>query len=377
MPPKAAFNPYKESLLASALTNEIIRELVVDVAVQEHGLAQLRRERAARAPAGVLGQVDSGLLAVPNGAGGASPAVSPSKKEKDEGLFECLVCGRSIAAPRYAAHLSGCMGLSGSRRGGDRRAATGKSGSGSGSRAGSAAGSDTESVGKANGIKRAASASPAPNGAAKPKKPKPPPVNPGSPAQFLPPHTGAHPLSKTMSLPSSPLTPTSTASSPAASQTSGRVVPPPPPPLASAPPTPSSASMQKRASLPGTPLAPHPNPSTAHLAASSAGGQKRPPHPLAQSPARPPPVAHSDRPDSDSESDSDLDAKPPPVPSVRGAQGQTTGTTAPHKRPPGAGAGGAGSAQKVPRKAARPVQRAAVDSGSDSDDAASADSDSD
>ncbi|BGP18867.1 hypothetical protein JCM10213v2_006947 [Rhodosporidiobolus nylandii] len=106
MPPKAAFNPYKESLLASALTNEIIRELVVDVAVQEHGLAQLRRERAARAPAGVLGQVDSGLLAVPNGAGGASPAVSPSKKEKDEGLFECLVCGRSAADPALAGHCA-------------------------------------------------------------------------------------------------------------------------------------------------------------------------------------------------------------------------------------------------------------------------------
>lgn len=121
-----------------------------------------------------------------------------------------------VAAPRYASHLSGCMGLTGSRRGAERRAAA-ANGKASGanrccltfasakgvhsrrlcSRTGSVAsshGSDTDSGGssrlislgswskrshtfataKSNGIKRSATASPA-GGQPKPKKPKPAP----------------------------------------------------------------------------------------------------------------------------------------------------------------------------------------------------------
>ncbi|GAA5864002.1 hypothetical protein JCM8547_005305 [Rhodosporidiobolus lusitaniae] len=380
MPPKAA--GVDAGALATQLTDEVLRELVLDIAIEEHRLAQFRRSRAARAPASVQAGASNGLLAAPNGAAigeGASPSPSPTK----EGLLECPVCSRSIAASRFAAHLAQCMGLSGSRRGAGRAASTanGKNGAGSaaGSRAGSAAGSDTDSGSKSNGIKRSASASPAANGAPKQKKAKPTPVQTGVPPQFQPPHVGSHPLAKTMSLPSSPLT-GSPASSP--SVVGGRAVPPPPPPLSAT--TPSSARMQARASLPGSapPSATLPNPA---LTAT-----KRPPHPLAQSPARPPlsnTQMASDRPDSDSESDSDLDAKPAPPPRntgsagsgqkvPRGGLGQTQ-TTAPQERP--GVPGGAGAPQKMPRKGknGRPIAKGVVDSDSEDDDVASDGSDSD
>ncbi|GAA6039591.1 hypothetical protein JCM8097_002201 [Rhodosporidiobolus ruineniae] len=373
MAPKAGEAASKEAL-ASQLVDEILRELVVDVCVEEYRLAQLRRSRAARTP--TVGGAE-GLLAVPGAANGAGASPSPTKKDKDEGFFDCLVCGRSMAASRYAAHLSGCMGLSGSRRGAGRAAAVnGKAGASGASRAGSAANSDSD-TGKANGIKRAATASPAPGGAPKPKKPKPTPV-PIAPGvqQFQPPHTGSHPLSKTMSLPSSPLTPTSSTPSPSHS---GRAIFPPPPPLVPIP-TPTSAQMQSRKTLPGAvPLAPHPsNPTLAH----------RPPHPLAQSPARPPLSAAqlaSDRPESDSESDSDLDMKPVPAPAPASAAAGPGGaqkaprtgggrdTAAPQKRPGGGGpapAGGPGVAKKPGRQMAKALD-------SDSDDVASDGSDSD
>lgn len=60
----------------------------------------------------------------------SSPSGSPYKKEKDDSLYDCLNCGRSIGAPRYASHLSSCMGVGSSRRGGDTRrvAASNKNG---------------------------------------------------------------------------------------------------------------------------------------------------------------------------------------------------------------------------------------------------------
>ncbi|GAA6021868.1 hypothetical protein JCM10207_004524 [Rhodosporidiobolus poonsookiae] len=355
------------STVATTLTEDILRELVHDIAIEEHRLAQLRRSRLSQSSAQSTAGTANGTLEGVNGVNGAAPSVSPTKKDKDEGLYECIVCGRSIAAPRYAAHLAQCMGLSGSRRGGSRAATNGKTGANGLSRAGSTAGSDTDTGSKANGIKRAATASPVGNAAPKPKKPKAAPIA-GAPLQMQPPHVGSHPLAKTMSLPSSPVLPIHASALPAIS---GRPVPPPPPPLdASAPP--SSAQMQARNSLPGSaPLPPNPALATA----------KRPPHPLAQSPARPPLVAAqmaSDRPDSDSESDSDLDAKPAAPPVARGTS---------QKMPrPGVGAPQSQTIapQKTPRKAApvakkagRIARAAGVDYGSDSDDDASDGSGSD
>ncbi|GAA5977107.1 hypothetical protein JCM11641_001303 [Rhodosporidiobolus odoratus] len=422
MPPKGAQQPSKEDL-AKSLTDEILHELVVDIAIEEHKLAQLRRSRsrATRTPHEGAG-THNGLLAPANGTSGSAAVVSPNKKDKDEGLFECMPSFAStpgapfteyqpvrlrclpsahspaqIAVPRYASHLSGCMGLSGARRGGERRSAANSK---PGSRPGSVAGSDTESS-KAYGIKRSATASPGPGAGPKPKKAKPSAITAPGLAQYQSPHTGSHPLSKTLSLPSSPLTPT--ASSPAPNSAGGRVVPPPPPPISSAAPSPSSTAMHARqSSLPGQP--------------HSATTANRPIHPLAQSASssastRPALAAeasdsnnlahNSDRPDSDSENDSDLDTKPPPLPPApaqglgrgQGKQGQKAPRAggggggggvqagAPQKRPggggPGVGAGaggvGGGTSQKMPRGATsngRPG-RAAVDSGSDSDDDAS------
>uniref|UniRef100_A0A0K3CND7 SAGA-associated factor 11 n=2 Tax=Rhodotorula toruloides TaxID=5286 RepID=A0A0K3CND7_RHOTO len=345
---------------AAALTAQLIHELIVDVAVEEHRLALLRRERTAAAQQAGL---DGGLnRAAGSGAvNGADAGTSPVKK--DEGLFECLVCSRQIAAPRYASHLSGCMGLGGSRRGGERRAAAASS----------------RANAKSNGIKRSATASPA-NGAPKPKKPKPAPFSTphgiSSPSQA--PHTGSHPLSKTMSLPSSPLAPSPGGpTTPQPLRTPGLPAHSPLPLDAQAP------AMQARKSLPGSMGVPPPPP-------PSAGATKNPrvAHPLAQSqPAAAPRLAQAgydpDRPDSDSENSEDELVVVPPKGQ---GQAQQRGAQKMPKGANGAPAGGAGQVQakgqKTPRKVPPPggrkaVARAVADSGSESDDDASAGSDSD
>ncbi|GAA6009887.1 uncharacterized protein JCM10292_002428 [Rhodotorula paludigena] len=383
-PPDAATT----ASIATSLTSEILHELVLDVAIEEHRLAGLRRSRAAAARAAGLNGLTDVHLGAPVVLNGSGAGPSPTKK--DEGLFECLVCQRQIAAPRYASHLSGCMGLTGSRRGAERRAAAanGKA-SGANSRTGSVAsshGSDTDSA-KSNGIKHSATASPA-GGQPKPKKPKPAPLAPAAPLgtpQFLPPHIGSHPLSKTMSLPSSPN------SSPSALY-------PPIPNTAALPQAQLPANglqappMQARASLPGSAAGLPPG----YGLAAKSPGSKRPPHPLAHASTPPLQVPkqptsqqqlHSDRPDSDSE-DSDVEVQHAPAarPPLQ-AQQQQPGQKVP-RRADGSTAGatnGAGAAsspggpQKAPRKAmpaGRKGVAAAIDSGSESD-VASDGSDSD
>ncbi|KAK4333172.1 SAGA-associated factor 11 [Rhodotorula toruloides] len=336
---------------AAALTAQLIHELIVDVAVEEHRLALLRRERTAAAQQAGL---DGGLnRAAGSGAvNGADAGTSPVKK--DEGLFECLVCSRQIAAPRYASHLSGTGSVA------------------------SSYGSDSENA-KSNGIKRSATASPA-NGAPKPKKPKPAPFSTphgiSSPSQA--PHTGSHPLSKTMSLPSSPLAPSPGGpTTPQPLRTPGLPAHSPLPLDAQAP------AMQARKSLPGSMGVPPPPP-------PSAGATKNPrvAHPLAQSqPAAAPRLAQAgydpDRPDSDSENSEDELVVVPPKGQ---GQAQQRGAQKMPKGANGAPAGGAGQVQakgqKTPRKVPPPggrkaVARAVADSGSESDDDASAGSDSD
>ncbi|BGO89152.1 hypothetical protein NBRC10512_003524 [Rhodotorula toruloides] len=356
--------------VAAALTAQLIHELVVDIAVEEHRLALLRRERTAAAQqAGLDGALNG--AAGSGAANGADAGTSPVKK--DEGLFECLVCSRQIAAPRYASHLSGCMGLGGSRRGGERRAAAASSRANGASRTGSVAssyGSDSENA-KSNGIKRSATASPA-NGAPKPKKPKPAPLSTphGISSPFQPPHTGSHPLSKTMSLPSSPLAPSPSGhTTPQPLRTPGLPAHSPLPLDAQAP------AMQARKSLPGSMGIPPP----------AATKTPRVAHPLAQSqPVAAPRTQQAgydpDRPDSDSEnSDDELVVVPPkgqrqPQPAQKMPKGA-------NGAPAGPGAGQA-KGQKTPRKVPPPggrkaVARAVADSGSESDDDASAGSDSD
>ncbi|BGP22420.1 sgf11, transcriptional regulation [Rhodotorula toruloides] len=366
----------KTSHAAAALTAQLIHELIVDLAVEEHRLAILRRERTAAAQ-------QSGLDGALNGEAGSAPAngteAGTSPVKKDEGLFECLVCSRQIAAPRYASHLSGCMGLSGSRRGGERRAAAASSRTNGVSRTGSVAssyGSDSENA-KSNGIKRSATASPA-NGAPKPKKPKPAPLSTprGIASPFQPPHTGSHPLSKTMSLPSSPLAPSpGGVTTPRPLRTSVIPAHSPLPFEAQAP------AMQARKSLPGSMGGPPPPPPAP---AATATKIPRVAHPLAQSQpaAIPRATIDPDRPDSDSEnSDDELVVVP--------SKGQGQGPQAQQgmvKGANGASAGAAGTAtgHKTPRKVPPPgpggrkaVARAVADSGSESDDDASAGSDSD
>ena len=191
--------------------------------------------------------------------------------------------------------------------------------------------------------------------------------------QFQPPHTGSHPLSKTMSLPSSPL---DSASSPSAH---GLAAPP-----ASAHALPSqqhlAAPMQAHKSLPGSTGAYPPQPAKTPAA-------KRPQHPLAHtstsaststtsgsttSTSTQPSsmMLMSDRPDSDSE-DSDAEVhvavvnKPtaqktprvPPGGAPPGAASQGAGPAAGAGGPGAAGPGG-GAPQKAPRKAMPPGRKA-------------------
>ncbi|GAA5853591.1 hypothetical protein JCM5353_006009 [Sporobolomyces roseus] len=384
--------------LASSLTLEILHELIADVAVEEHQLAQLRRSRIAQQQASASYTAQNGLLAVPNGVNGTS--TSPTKKDKDDGLFACMVCNRQVAAPRYASHLSGCMGLSGSRRG-ERRAAANaaavSNGKANGARNGSGTsnyGSDTDTEKKngINGIKRSATSSPA--GQNKKSKPTPLSSTPSTSANFQPPHIGSHPLSKTMSLPASPInSPTATSHS----------IPPRPSSVApGAQPPHQSSSSQPLQRLPSkTPSVqngrPHP------LAQTQTNAPSQPTNYPAKAPVRPPapkpPVAkvqNDDRPDSDSEdSDSDLEVTPsvpttstttkPPLPPQaqasktprvpppaskskvgvknngvsEGMQRNGSSQKQPRKQMPGsAGGGGNGAgngAGAVGRKAARPI----------------------
>ncbi|GAA5990534.1 hypothetical protein JCM10908_003118 [Rhodotorula pacifica] len=416
MPPKAGASSSKAVELTAALTREILHELVKDVAIEEYRTAQLRRFNLARIPPTENEAATNGQAGLSD-ANGAGTGPSPVKKDKDEGLFECCVCARQIAAPRYASHLSGCMGLGGSRRSGGRGSAAATARPNGFPRPNSAAsshGSDTDTAARTNGVKRAASSTPT-GGAPKPKKPKSIPlgtnVSPLPHMQMQLPHAGSHPLAKTMSLPSSPLTPGQSPTPLHAAPSSGRPLPPPPPP----PPAPTgltAPSMQARKSLPGmnnhnnnglpakSPARPsplqHPMSSPAHPAAAVA---QKVPRPQAIPPQQRNPL-NSDRPESDSE-DSDDEAQQPQqqqVPQKMPRQGvgapdmrrSATGGGGGGGGGAGAGGGGVGgvgvatgaAAQKVPRKAMatpqgrKSVAQAMADSGS-SDDDASAGSDSD
>ncbi|SCV72387.1 BQ2448_3924 [Microbotryum intermedium] len=120
--------PTVESL-ASALMRTMLHELVTDIAIEEHRLAWRRRTRIQATEAQAKAKAAERLLGVngdrsnPSSAGAtaststlarsASPFGHPSPHKKDDALYECMVCGRQIGAPRFASHLSSCMGLTG------------------------------------------------------------------------------------------------------------------------------------------------------------------------------------------------------------------------------------------------------------------------
>ncbi|GAA5873225.1 hypothetical protein JCM16303_001058 [Sporobolomyces ruberrimus] len=405
----AAPEPTTSSLAsppAASLTQEILHELIADIAIEELELSQFRRNRLNQLYAE---QAQNGIAQANDAANGTN-GTSPTKKERDEGLFSCVVCNRQIAAPRYASHLSGCMGLSGSRRG-ERRAAASAVTNGKPAKIGSGASSygsdtDTERKNGANGVKRSASSA---SGSSQNKKSKPTPnaLAPTSSGTFQPPHVGSHPLSKTMSLPASPV------ASPTASSHS---IPPRPSSVAPGALPPHQQHQQLR--IPSkTPAIPVQNGS-------------RPPHPLAQTQRPPQPipskqpagrlpsvprpvttnasraaVQNDDRPDSDSEdSDSDLEILPttttqstqprlhqssktprvpPPIPSngVGGSAAmqrngsQQVGAGTSQKQPRkgmktnGSSATGQGGQGGVGRKAARPIAGVNHDSASSDEEA--------
>ncbi|GAA5954868.1 hypothetical protein JCM3765_007798 [Sporobolomyces pararoseus] len=412
----AASEPTTGSLAAS-LTQEILHELITDIAIEEHELCQFRRNRLNQYEFSLslslppfnssvnisflyqrlyYEQQQNGLLNVNGTASNSgSNGISPTKRERDEGLFSCVVCNRQIAAPRYASHLSGCMGLSGSRRG-ERRAAANAAGvNGKPNRNGSGASShgsdtDTEKKNGLNGLKRSASTTSA---SSQNKKSRPTPLSstPSSSQTFQPPHIGSHPLSKTMSLPASPV------DSPTASYPQ---IPPRPSSVApgALPPSQQPQLHQQQQRIPSKqpissssipPLPPPPQQQQ----------QIRPHHPLSQPPIptssqQPVRSQNDDRPDSDSEdSDSDLE-----IQSITTTRPSTTSNKTP-RVPPGGGmgigmqrngstiTGGGNSSQKQPRKgiksngtgggptggigrkAARPIARVNNDSASSDDDA--------
>ncbi|ORY90815.1 hypothetical protein BCR35DRAFT_349729 [Leucosporidium creatinivorum] len=318
--------------LTTLLANGLFKELITDVAIEEHRLAWRRRSRINAARPVLSSASSNGLLGPPSHrasvassrASSPGPSISPTKKEKDDALLDCLNCSRQIAAPRYASHLSGCMGLGGAggRARGERRAAAGSSTNpmvkpavngvatiGPGSDRASSYASDEETVRKnalkaVNGAKRAAT-SPA-NGASKLKKARPANTPPILQQPHVA-HVGSHPLSKTLSAPSTPTIPRPTHPYPNQQ--------------------PSSASMVARKSLP--------HGQAPQKAPRSVSAQPPPPRPMsAAPPPAPKPGLASDRPDSDSSEDDSDDDKPkgPPPPPRTGMANKTPKKTMPFGR---------------------------------------------
>ncbi|SCZ92243.1 BZ3500_MvSof-1268-A1-R1_Chr5-2g07732 [Microbotryum saponariae] len=114
--------------LASALMRTMLHELVTDIAIEEHRLAWRRRtsmqaneaQAQANAAERLLGANGESSSSSSGAATASTSNLSPHKK--DDALYECMICGRQIGAPRFASHLSSCMGLTGR----SKRAATNK-----------------------------------------------------------------------------------------------------------------------------------------------------------------------------------------------------------------------------------------------------------
>ncbi|KAM0751202.1 hypothetical protein T439DRAFT_227872 [Meredithblackwellia eburnea MCA 4105] len=261
---------------------------VEDVAIEEHRLACRRRVEGAGAR----------HASTSNATSSSKTGPSPNKKDRDD-HYECLNCSRSIGAPRYASHLSGCMGVAGiggTRRGESRRAAAmAANGSGRGvnglSRFGverassvssqasddeTASGSERKSLvlklPLANQNKRSSST---PISGSKPKKHKP------GPTHLSTSHLASEPLSKTFSAPN-----TTTAS-------------------------PSKQPAGNRAPI--QPMPPHTNPHALHSQPMASRGGKG-----------------SDRPESDSSADDDVSEPSLQVAMARPPNGQKQPRSAMH-----------------------------------------------
>ncbi|KAL8291720.1 hypothetical protein RQP46_001978 [Phenoliferia psychrophenolica] len=118
----------------NALDADALYTVIEDLAIEEHRLACRRRAEGNLYRAATGSVSSNGFLAPSGSKAGSGSGPSPSKKEKDDALYDCMNCTRTIAAPRYASHLSSCMGLAGAggtRRGESRRqAALNSNGSG-------------------------------------------------------------------------------------------------------------------------------------------------------------------------------------------------------------------------------------------------------
>ncbi|KAK4698278.1 hypothetical protein P7C70_g8004, partial [Phenoliferia sp. Uapishka_3] len=243
--------------LTTLLTNSLLLLLVEDLAIEEHRLACRRRAETYS----IASTSTNGFLSASAGSSSAKAGPSPSKKEQDSALYDCMNCDRTvslariyisfkqlgltslnllqIAAPRYASHLSSCMGLGGAggtRRGESRRQAALASGNGTPKGPNGLA----KQVERANSVGSYASDEDAMSGVDK-TIPPPPGLPQAAPAPA--PHLTSHPLSKTLSLPT-----------PAHSNLPRL---PPPPPVTNAG---VSIPMQSRASLPTAKKAPKPQP---------------------------------------------------------------------------------------------------------------------
>ncbi|KDE04422.1 hypothetical protein MVLG_05137 [Microbotryum lychnidis-dioicae p1A1 Lamole] len=286
--------------LASALMRTMLHELVTDIAIEEHRLAWRRRtsmqanEAQAKAnaaerllgPNGESSSSSSGAAtaSTSNLSRPASPFGHPSPHKKDDALYECMICGRQIGAPRFASHLSSCMGLTGrSKRTATNKAPiNGKLRQLSSDRASSYA-SDEDSLSgtekrngtkaSSNGLKRSANLSGF-NGTSKHKKAKAStPSHPANALQAQIASIGSHPLAKTLSAPAAP---------PISKTASKTIV----------------SSLSGPSNTKSTPSPSKPLPS-ASLTSSISPASKKPPIPLSKKPSK-----STDRPESDSEEDS-------------------------------------------------------------------------
>ncbi|SGY70032.1 BQ5605_C004g03094 [Microbotryum silenes-dioicae] len=283
--------------LASALMRTMLHELVTDIAIEEYRLAWRRRtsmqanEAQAKAnaaerllgPNGESSSSSSGAAtaSTSNLSRPASPFGHPSPHKKDDALYECMICGRQIGAPRFASHLSSCMGLTGR----SKRTATNKAPINGKLRqvlVGFTFNKRNGTKTNSNGLKRSASLSGF-NGTSKHKKAKTSskfffetvtaPSHPANALQAQIASIGSHPLAKTLSAPAAP---------PISKTASKTIV----------------SSLSGPSNTKSTPSPSKPLPS-ASLTSSISPASKKPPIPLSKKPSK-----STDRPESDSEEDS-------------------------------------------------------------------------
>ncbi|EIM92829.1 uncharacterized protein STEHIDRAFT_152134 [Stereum hirsutum FP-91666 SS1] len=120
--------------LASRVFSTMLDDLILDAALQSHQEVARNRavcdvchtrcglaHNAGPSTLAMNGRSRAGTPSLEGGGRMGTPTPGSSTPKSDGNmLLDCVVCGRQVASARYAPHLSGCMGMNGTRRGSSR-----------------------------------------------------------------------------------------------------------------------------------------------------------------------------------------------------------------------------------------------------------------